>query len=138
MSATTLESPPKALNVSLWIAQALLAAVYLMAGAAKATTPIAELAAQMSWVSQSPEWLVRAIGAAEIAGAAGLLLPAALRIAPILTPVAAAGLAVVQVLAFALHASKGETAILPANVVLFGIAAFIAWGRLRRAPIRPR
>ena len=128
----------KGLSIALWSAQVLLAIAFGMAGLTKATTPLADLAAQMPWTTTMPGGLVRFIGFAELAGALGLLLPSLTRLKPVLTPLAAAGLAVVMVLASILHATRGELAILPVNVLLGAVAAFVAWGRFRKAPIAPR
>jgi hypothetical protein len=51
---------------------------------------------------------------------------------------AALGLAAIMVLAMATHLSRGEVAMLPVNLLLGGLAAFVAWGRAKKAPIRPR
>jgi putative oxidoreductase len=105
----------------------------------KLTTPLADLGAMMNWVTVSPEALVRFIGFAELAGALGMILPALTRILPFLTPLAAAGFAVIQVLAIGTHASLGETgSTLPMNLVLLALALFVAWGRWKKAPIAPR
>ena len=131
-------SAPKGLNIGLWVSQALLAAAFLMAGAMKISTPIDELAAQMPWVAGAMGGAVRFIGVAEILGGLGLILPAASRIQPKLTPLAALGLLVVMVLAMITHITRGEFSAIGANVVLGGLAAFIAWGRLKKAPIQAR
>lgn len=129
--------PSKALNVSLWIVQVLLAAAFIMAGLMKSTTPIAELAAKMVWPGELPG-LVRFIGVSELLGGVGLLLPALTRIKPQLTALAGAALALVMVLAAGFHVMRGEWSALPINLVLGGLAAFVAWGRFRGAPIAPR
>lgn len=126
-------------TIGLWASQALLALAFGAAGAMKLTTPVADLGAMMNWVTVSPEWLVRFIGAVELLGAVGVLLPAATRILPWLTPLAALGFAVIQVLAIGTHASLGETAsTLPINLVLLALALFVAWGRWKKAPIALR
>jgi putative oxidoreductase len=125
------------LNIALWIAQVLLGVAFAMAGFMKLVSPIDELARNMSWVYEARA-LVRFIGAAELLGALGLVLPSAMRIKPWLTPLAAVGLGVVMVLAMGFHATRGELETLPVNVALGGIAAFIAWGRWKKAPIPPR
>jgi hypothetical protein len=81
---------------------------------------------------------VRAIGAIDLAGGLGLLLPALTRIMPRLTPLAAIGCAVLQLAAMVFHASRGEFALLPLNVILFTLAVYVAWGRVRGAPIAAR
>ena len=126
-----------AINVMLWIAQLLLAAAFGMAGVMKSTQSIPELTAAMGWPGDLPPVLVRFIGAAELAGALGLVLPSATRIRPLLTPLAAMGLVIVMLLAAVFHISRAEWSALPINAVLGGLSAFVAWGRLRKALIFP-
>ena len=132
------QSAPKAWNISLWVVQVLLAAMFGMAGFMKMTLPIADLAEKMVWPGVLPAELVRFIGLSEFAAAVGLILPAATRIKPVLTPLAAVGLVVVMVLAAIFHASRGEFGALPINFLYGAVAAFVAWGRFRKAPIPPR
>src|SRR5262245_44543886 len=129
--------PSKGLHIGLWVVQVLLALGFGALGVMKLTTPIADLAKNMDWVVRMP-WLVRFIGASELAGAIGLVLPAVTRIKPGLTALAGAGLALVMVLAFGFHAMRGEFQSLPVNVLIGALAAFVAWGRFRKAPIAPR
>jgi putative oxidoreductase len=116
------------LNFWLWVAAAVLAVLYLMAGGMKATQPIDKLAAQMKWPADLPR-LTRFVGVAEVLGAIGLILPLATGILPWLTPLAALCLVLVQVLAIGFHIMRKELQILPANLVLLALAAFVAWGR---------
>lgn len=134
-SAST--SSRKGLRVALWSVQILLGLAFGMAGFMKSTTPIAELGQKMPWVNEVPDWLVRFIGVSELAGGLGLILPSATRIKPALTPLAALGLVTVMVFAAGFHLSRGEAG-LPINVVLGALAAFVAWGRWKAAPIAPR
>jgi uncharacterized membrane protein YphA (DoxX/SURF4 family) len=138
MTATSSASGGKGLTIALWIAQVLLAVGFGMAGWMKIMSPMPELVEKMGWPGALPEPLVRFIGAAELSGAVGVVLPAATRILPFLTPVAAAGLVLVMVLALLFHLSRGELGAVPINVILGGLAAFVAWGRLRKARIEPR
>ena len=126
------------MNKILWVVQILLALAFAMAGAMKLFTPIADLAAQMGWPDESSALLVRFIGLAEVCGALGLSLPSALRIRPSLTPLAAACLVVVMGLAAGFHLVRGEMAALGAPLVLGTLAAFVAWGRSKKAPIAAR
>ena len=126
-------------GIGLWVAQVLLALAFGAAGVMKLMTPLDQLGTMMNWVTVTPEWLVRFIGTVEILGALGMILPALTRVLPWLTPLAALGFAVIQVLAIGTHASLGETAAtLPVNIVLLALALFVAWGRWRKAPIAPR
>ena len=140
---TTIDTNPvqtsKGWTIGLWVAQILLAAMFLMAGATKLMSGSAELVAMgMGWAENAPFLLIKFIGLAEVAGALGLILPAATRIMPNLTKLAAAGLAVIMVLAAGLHITRGEFEVVPVNVILFALAAFVIWGRTNKAPIAPR
>lgn len=137
LSSTTAR-PSKGLVIALWAVQILLALAFGMAGIMKSTAPIEELAKNMPWVARSSPELVRFIGISEFLGALGLLLPALTRIKPILTPIAALGLATIMVLAIGSHALNNEAPVIGFNVVLGGLAGFVAWGRLKKAPITPR
>jgi putative oxidoreductase len=125
------------MNIALWIVQLLLALLFGFAGATKTFTPIDQLAQQMPWVAEQPG-LIRFIGISELLGALGLILPAATRIKPGLTALAAVGLAVIMVLAVGFHAMRGEWSSIATNVVILAFALFVAWGRTKRAPIPPR
>jgi len=128
----------KALNISLWVAQVLIALMFLMTGTMKTTQPIEELSKSMSWVNDFSSGMVRFIGASELLGGIGLLLPSLLRIRPFLTPLAALGLFMVMVFAFIYHVNKGEYELLPINSILGTIALFIVWGRYKKVPIQPK
>jgi putative oxidoreductase len=127
-----------ALHVALWVAQAVLALAFGIAGWMKLMLPIATLVNRLPWVTDTPVGMVRFIGAAELAGALGMLLPSLTRVAPSLTPLAASGLTTVMALAAALHVYRGEVGLLFWPALLGTLASFVAWGRLRHAPIAPR
>jgi putative oxidoreductase len=138
LGATSAPPSRRALRVGLWVAQVLLALAFGMAGFMKTTMPIAELGKQLPWVPDVPAALVRFIGTAELLGAIGLILPSATRIKPSLTGLAGAALAVNMFLASMFHLSRGEAFVLPINLSLGALAAFVAWGRYTGAPIPPR
>ena len=137
-SSNSAPSTGKGMNIALWVLQVLLAFAFGMSGFMKATKPIEELAPMMSFVSVYSEGMVRFIGASEVAGALGLLLPAALRILPVLTPVAAGALAVVMALAAQFHVSHGEADKMAPSIVLGVLCLIVAWGRFKIAPIQAR
>lgn len=118
--------------------QIILAGIYAMAGLMKFTTPIDQLNAAMPWTLSVGEITTRFIGAAELLGAVGLILPGLLRIAPQLVGFAALGLVAVQVLAIAFHLARGEFSALMLNVPLLFMALFVFWGRTFEAPIASR
>jgi uncharacterized membrane protein len=132
------ETESKGLRVGLWVVQGLLAATFLAAGLMKATAPLEQMEASMPWVSGAMGPAVRVIGVVEVLGALGLILPAATRIKPSLTPLAAIGLTTVMALASITHLVRGEVQMLPVTALLGGLAALVAWGRSRKAPIAPR
>ncbi len=130
----TEQKKSKALHISLWVAQSLLAAVFAMAGFMKIFSSIEQMAQNgMGFVNEYSEGMVRFIGVSEVLGAIGLILPAAFRIKPILTPLAAVGAAIIMVLATSYHISHGEPFL--ATVIFFLLAAFVVWGRFKKEPI---
>lgn len=119
------------MDITLWIAAGLLAAVFLASGLAKVGQSKEKLVASSTGAALaafSPA-AVKGIGTAEILGAAGLILPAALDIAPVLVPVAAAGLVLLMAGAIGTHLRRGEAAVIAVPVVLLALAVFVAWGR---------
>jgi uncharacterized membrane protein YphA (DoxX/SURF4 family) len=131
-------APARAWHFGLWAVQLLVGAAFIMGGLMKAVLPVADLVPSAAWVAAVPVALLRFIGVAEFAGGLGLILPAATRIRPGLTPLAGLGLAIIMALAFVFHIPRGEMDALPVNLVLGGLAALVAWGRWRKAPIQPR
>ncbi|GAB7038269.1 MULTISPECIES: DoxX family protein [Catenuloplanes] len=118
------------MNIVLWVIAALLAAAFLMAGAMKLIQPREKLIASgMGWAGDFPPAAVKAIGAVEVLGAIGLILPAVTGIAPVLVPLAATGLALTMAGAMVVHVRRGEFPALAPNVVLLVLAAVVAWGR---------
>ncbi|MFF6955750.1 DoxX family protein [Streptomyces sp. NPDC088197] len=115
------------METAYWILAGLLAVFYLYAGGKKTAQSKERLAPMMGWVDTVPMPAVRAVGAVEILGAAGLLLPPLTGVAPVLALVAALGFLVLQVLATALHLSRGEARVTGLNIALIALAAVTAW-----------
>jgi hypothetical protein len=114
---------------ALWIVQALLAIVFLCAGGMKLVVPLDVLYTFMQL--PLPGIFIRFIGACEVLGAIGLILPGLTRIRPELTSLAARGLVLVMVGAVMFTPPDAlATAALP--VVLGLLAAFVAYGRAPR------
>ncbi|MEV6645671.1 DoxX family protein [Amycolatopsis sp. NPDC051371] len=119
------------MDLALWIAAGLQAVLYVFAGGMKLATPREKLLENpnMGWTADFSGPAVKAIGGIEILAAIGLVLPWALDIAPVLTPLAATGLAIIQIGAIIVHGRRKETKALPMNVVLLVLAVFVAVGR---------
>lgn len=118
------------MNIALWIVTALLALVFLAAGAMKLTQSQAKLAASgQGWVEGYSAGAVKGIGAVEVAGALGLVLPGMLGIAPVLVGWAAVGIVVLMIGAGITHARRGEYPNVGVNLVLAVLAAAVAVAR---------
>ncbi|WP_406394392.1 DoxX family protein [Streptomyces sp. NBC_00887] len=115
------------MEIAYWIVAGLLGVFYLYAGGKKVAQRKEQLAPMMGWVDTVPMPLVRIIGAVEILGAAGLVLPPLTGIAPVLAVLAALGFLVLQVLATGLHLSRGEVRETGLNVALIVLAGVAAW-----------
>lgn len=126
------------LNIALWTVQVILAVLFLTLGVLKSVWPVEQLAALMPWTADLLLNFVRFVGITEILGAVGLLAPLILRINPVLTPLGAAGLAVIMILSVPFHIYRGDGSQLGLNVLFLLMAVFIAWGRLIKVPIQPR
>ena len=126
------ETPSKALNIWLWIAQVLLAASLIWASSMKLFQSIEKLALMWPWVAQVPPALVRFTGIVDLLGALGLILPTLTRIKPILTPVAAICIIVLMICAGTFHVIRGEASVIGVNIGFAIFAAFIAWGRWKQ------
>lgn len=127
----------KTLPIALWVAQVLLALVFIGTGLFKLVTPVATLAGMWPWAGAYPT-LVRLTGLLDLCGGIGIVLPALTRIRPRLTVLAALGCAALMVFAIVFHLSRGEGANTPFNVVMLALALFVFWGRRTKAPINPR
>ena len=122
------------MNVALWIIQGLLAALFVFSGGMKLVLPIEKMQDPVAL----PGLFLRFIGVCELLGGIGLILPSLLRIRPGLTPLAATGLIVIMIGAVVISViyMGVASALIP---LLVGIlAAFIAYGRSRLAPIPPK
>jgi uncharacterized membrane protein YphA (DoxX/SURF4 family) len=118
-------------NLALWIAQGILAAVFLGAGTMKVTQPKATLEVKpgMGYMTELSALQLKLIGSAELLGSLGLILPWWLGRLPILTPLAAAALTVLMIGATATHIRRKES--ITFTAVLGVLALFVAVGRGR-------
>jgi uncharacterized membrane protein YphA (DoxX/SURF4 family) len=123
------------MDAGLWVAQGLLAVMFLMVGTAKVTKSKEELAERLDWVEDFSEGTIKFIGSVEILAAIGLILPGLTGIAPILVPIAATGLVVTQIGAVIVHVRRSEPKMIIGNVVLIALGLFVAWGRFGDYPL---
>jgi hypothetical protein len=115
------------MNIVVWIVSGLLAAAaYLFAGLNKATRPKAKLVDSLPWAEDFSPATIKFIGTMEILGAIGLILPWLTGIAPVLTPLAATGLVIIQALAIVVHLRRKEAKVTPVNLILLLLALFVA------------
>jgi hypothetical protein len=117
------------MNVMLSAIQIVLALVFAVAGATKLWRPRLALAGRMPWVEDMSDVQVKGIGLLEMAAAVGLVAPPLLHVATFLTPLAAVGVILLMLGAAATNLRIGERQILPVNVLLLALAAFVAVAR---------
>ena len=125
------------MNILLWVIQVILAVYFFFTGLIHFNPP-AGLPAPMAWMYDLSAPLHYISGAAEVLAALALVLPAATRIQPRLTPFAAMGLVVIMALAAVFHLMRGEFPNIIMNLFLAALAGFVAYGRTRLRPIQPR
>src|SRR2546426_1936262 len=123
------------MNVALWILQLVLAAVFAAHGWLFLSPP-ASVAVQMN--ASLPRWFQLFMGGAEIAAAAGLILPAVTRIQPQLVPAAGGGIILVMISATIWHLGRSEWSSAGITAVLLVIATLVTYQRWRVRPIPPR
>jgi uncharacterized membrane protein YphA (DoxX/SURF4 family) len=112
------------MTIVLWIFTVLVALAFFAAGMMKLTQPKEKLSPQMHWVEDMSLGTVRGIGALEVLGAIGLILPRVTGILPWLSSAAAIGLVLTMIGGAVVHLRRQEP-IVP-NVVL-GILSAVAF-----------
>jgi uncharacterized membrane protein YphA (DoxX/SURF4 family) len=123
------------MNIVLWVVQVLLAIAFLGAGFMKVSQPIDKLKKNMGWVTHTTPGIVKLVGALEILGGLGLLLPGLTHILPILTAIAAIGLVLTMIGAAIVHIRLKEAAALAAPIILLLLSLFIVIGRFAIVPL---
>lgn len=124
------------MNVALWAAAGLLATGALISGLTKTCVAQEKLASVKGggWTEDASAVFVKSLGILELLAAVGLILPAAVGIAPTLVPVTALCWVGLMIGAMITHGRRGEISFAMLNLVYLAIAAFIAWGRLGPNP----
>ena len=124
------------MNIVLWIIQILIALQFLFAGSTKFVMSVQQMNEQAPVVL--PGLFLHFIGVCEILGGIGLILPSLLRIKPGLTPLAAAGLAIITAGATVITLMGPMKGMALVPFVTCMLCIFVAYGRWRIAPIRAK
>ena len=122
------------MDLGLWIAQAGLAIAFLIHGWGMLTAP-EHLRQRMGYIFELAPALRSGIGGAEVAGAGGLLLPGLTGMMPILTPLAALGLAIIMLGAILFHVRRREFINTGLNLFLLILSLVIAYSRWFLVPL---
>ena len=119
------------MDIVVWIVTGVVALILGGAGASKLTRSREKILEnpQMGWANDFSPSAIKLIGLAEVAGALGLVLPWALDVLPVLTPVAGYALAALMTGAAITHARRREYAGLPFVLLLVAGALFVAIAR---------
>jgi hypothetical protein len=124
------------MNIALWVVASLLAAVALVGGATKSLVPKEKLAVQHGgeWTQGAGAGFIKTLGVLELLAAAGLILPPAVDVAPVMVPVTAICWVLLMVGAMITHGRLGQFKFVMLNTVYLLLAAFVAWGRFGPRP----
>lgn len=126
------------MNRLLWVLQVLLGVYFFSTGIVHFIVPPG-LPAPMAWMYELSPGLHYFSGTAEILAGLGLILPGLTRIQTRLTPLAALGLVLVMTGAVVWHATRsGEFANIFMNIILMGLAGFVAYGRWKFSPLKDK
>jgi uncharacterized membrane protein YphA (DoxX/SURF4 family) len=120
------------LSIALWVLQTLLALLFALSGIVKFVMPMEQITRN----TPLPPLFIYFIGAMEVIGSLGLILPALLRLLPVLTPLASSGLTIIMAGATVISMPKGKMAIFPFGIGL--LTLFVAYGRFRLRPVPAR
>lgn len=124
------------MDLTLWIAAGLLAAVALVGGISKTFLSKEKLAEAPGggWTEHADIGFIRTLGILELLAAVGLILPAVVDVAPVVVPVTAVCWVLLMIGAMIAHLRSGEPKFIVLNAIYLGVAAFVAWGRFGPAP----
>jgi uncharacterized membrane protein YphA (DoxX/SURF4 family) len=124
------------MNLAIWGAQIALALAFLVSGAMKTLRPRLELQERMAYVEDLTDGQLKTIGGLEVLASIGLILPSVLKVFPVLSAAAAAGLVLTMIGAIALHVRRGEAdSRLAVNFILLALALAVAWARFGPYPL---
>ena len=117
------------LSLVLWLIQLVLALLFAGVGFVKLFQRHTRLVENLRWPEDFAPGVVKLIGVLEVLGAAGLVVPQATGYLPVLTPLAASGLALMMALAIAVHVRRGERNRIALAAILMILSLLVALGR---------
>lgn len=118
------------MNIALWIIQAFLCVTFLLVGGIKITQSRLKLRTLLGdWIDDFTREQIKWIGVLEIFGALGLIFPLLFNLAPVITSVAALGLAAITIGAALVNFSRVKYGDLLVNIIFCALAIFVAFGR---------
>ena len=124
------------MNILLWIIQVLLALLFIFSGSMKFVMSVQQMNDQAPVVL--PGLFLHFIGVCEFLGGIGLILPALLRIKPGLTPLAAAGLAIITAGATVITLMGPMKGLALVPFVTCVLCVVVSYGRWQLRPIAGR
>ncbi|MGE5224239.1 MAG: DoxX family protein [Omnitrophica WOR_2 bacterium] len=116
-------------NTLLWVAQGVLAGLFLVLGLLKLLRSKRQLVLALGWAKDFPEGAIKAIGVIEVLAALCLVIPAVTGVLTWLVPLAAAVLVLDSILFIIVHLQHGEYTSLVFTIVFLLVAAYTAYGR---------
>lgn len=119
------------MDATLWTITIIAALAYTAGGASlllMSRQRYRSLAASQQWVDEFGDGHLKVIAMIKLTGAAGLVLPVALGIAPVLTPIAACGLALFMAGATTTRFRRSEWPAMFGDILFLGMFVFLAWG----------
>ena len=119
------------MNTTLWIVASVLAAAFLVGSASKLLIPKERIESLPGggWVKDFSPGFVKAMGVVDLLAAIGLILPAALGVAPVLAPLAAVGVMLLMTGAVITRVRTHNAGTIAPDLTYFALAAFVAVGR---------
>jgi hypothetical protein len=122
------------MNIPLWIVQVALA-WFCIAGGVFQLFKFDQLQKGVAAMRELPQGLWAFFGAFGCLAGLALILPGALGVLPVLTPVAAAAIAVQSVVISALYTRYGDSSPRMYSLAMVALAAFVSYGRFTLAPL---
>ena len=117
------------MNTVAWILQGVLAAFFIMPGIGKITGSREKHISDGHIKPDGNLLFIRILGVLELLGCLGIIVPWLTGIAPILTPITAAGYSVIMIAGIVNHTIKKEYKMLPMLATVLAVASIVAYYR---------